>query len=91
MIKKSLSKTEESGRLGYSHRRHLHERLIEITLFLTAFFSVAVTLAIVVMLAKESFVFFSMFPFLIFLLILNGRRYLMMRIMAYAHLSPVLW
>ncbi len=67
MIKKSLSKTEESGRLGYSHRRHLHERLIEITLFLTAFFSVSVTLAIVVMLAKESFVFFQHVSILDFL------------------------
>lgn len=46
-------------RLGYSYRRNLRERFIETLLFLTAFASVAITLAIMVMLVKESFVFFQ--------------------------------
>lgn len=53
------AETNRPGRLGYSYRRHLHERFIEALLFLTAFASVAITLAIVVMLVKESFVFFQ--------------------------------
>jgi phosphate transport system permease protein len=46
-------------RLGYSYRRHLGERFIETLLFLMAFVSVAITIAIVAMLVKESFVFFE--------------------------------
>ena len=49
----------KSGRLGYSYRRHLRERFIEALLFLAAFASVATTIAIVVMLVKESYVFFQ--------------------------------
>jgi phosphate transport system permease protein len=48
--------------LGYSYRRHLGERLIETLLFLMAFLSVAITLAIVVMLVTESVVFFEHVP-----------------------------
>jgi phosphate transport system permease protein len=51
-----------SKSLGYSYRRHLGERLIETLLFLMAFLSVAITLAIVVMLVKESVVFFEHVP-----------------------------
>ena len=54
-----FSKTGQSGRLGYSHRRHIRERLIETILFLMAFTSVAITFSIVVMLVKESLVFFE--------------------------------
>ena len=49
----------KAGRLGYSYHRHLRERFIEALLFLAAFASVATTMAIVVMLVKESFVFFQ--------------------------------
>ena len=52
-------KTGQSGKLGYSHRRHMRERFIETILFLMAFTSVAITFSIVVMLVKESFVFFE--------------------------------
>jgi phosphate transport system permease protein len=51
-----------SKRLGYSYRRHLGERFIEAILFLMAFISVAITLAIVVMLVSESLVFFEQVP-----------------------------
>ena len=54
-----FSKTGKSGKLGYSHRRHIRERFIEIILFLMAFTSVAITFSIVVMLVKESLVFFE--------------------------------
>jgi len=47
------------GRLGFSHRRHWRERAIETLLFLAAFTSVFTTLAIVVILVKESVVFFQ--------------------------------
>ena len=53
------SKTGKSGKLGYSHRRHIRERFIETILFLMAFTSVAITFSIVVMLVKESLVFFE--------------------------------
>jgi phosphate transport system permease protein len=56
---KSSAETSQPRRLGYSYRRNLRERFIEALLFLTAFASVAITLAIVVMLVKESFVFFQ--------------------------------
>ena len=52
-------KTGQSGKLGYSHRRHMRERFIETILFLMAFTSVAITFSIVVMLVKESLVFFE--------------------------------
>ena len=54
-----FSKTGKSGKLGYSHRRHIRERFIEAILFLMAFTSVAITFSIVVMLVKESLVFFE--------------------------------
>lgn len=47
------------GRLGYSFHRHFRERIIELFLFLAALFSVVITIAIVVMLVKESLVFFQ--------------------------------
>ena len=49
----------ESKRLAYRYRRHLGERFIEGLLFLMAFASVGITIAIVAMLVKESFVFFE--------------------------------
>ena len=57
-----FSKTAQSGKLGYSHRRHMRERFIETILFLMAFTSVAITFSIVVMLVKESLVFFEQVP-----------------------------
>lgn len=51
--------TSQSGRLGYSYRRNVRERLIEAVLFLMALVSVIVTVSIVAMLLKESFVFFQ--------------------------------
>jgi len=57
-----LAETSRPGRLGYSHRRHLRERFIELLLLLMAFVSVAITLAIVLMLVKESLVFFQQIP-----------------------------
>ena len=54
-----FSKTGQSGKLGYSHRRHIRERFIETILFLMAFTSVAITFSIVVMLVKESLIFFE--------------------------------
>jgi len=55
----SRNKIAHAGKLGYSFRRHLHERLIEALLFLSAILSIAIMLAIIVMLIKESFVFFQ--------------------------------
>jgi phosphate transport system permease protein len=57
-----FSKTGQSGKLGYSHRRHIRERVIEVILFLMAFTSVVITFSIVVMLVKESLVFFEQVP-----------------------------
>lgn len=57
-----FSKAGQSGKLGYSHRRHMRERFIESILFMMAFTSVAITLSIVVMLVKESLVFFQHVP-----------------------------
>lgn len=59
VIAQSSDAPPHSKRLGYSYRRHLGERIIEALLFLMAFLSVAITLAIVVMLVKESVVFFE--------------------------------
>ena len=57
-----FSKIGQHGKLGYSHRRHIRERFIETILFMMAFTSVAITLSIVVMLVKESLVFFQQVP-----------------------------
>jgi phosphate transport system permease protein len=57
-----FSKASQSGKLGYSHRRHIRERIIETILFMMAFTSVAITLSIVVMLVKESLIFFQQVP-----------------------------
>lgn len=57
-----FSKTGKSGKLGYSHRRHIRERFIETVLFMMAFTSVAITFSIVIMLVKESIVFFEQVP-----------------------------
>jgi phosphate transport system permease protein len=46
-------------RLAYSFTRHLRERVIEAVLFLAALVSVFTTVAIVVILVKESLVFFE--------------------------------
>ena len=59
MISQLPTETNPHKRLGYSYRRHLGERFIEAILFLMAFVSVAITIAIVIMLVKESFVFFE--------------------------------
>lgn len=59
MTAKSLAKSGQPRRLGYSYRRNLKERFIEAVLFLMAFASVAITLAIVAMLVKESYAFFQ--------------------------------
>jgi phosphate transport system permease protein len=56
---RTRTKPKHPGRLGYSFRRHLRERFIELLLFLAALFSVCITVAIVVMLVKESLVFFQ--------------------------------
>lgn len=62
MSSQFFSKTGRSGKLGYSHRRHIRERFIETILFMMAFASVAITFSIVVMLVKESLVFFEQVP-----------------------------
>lgn len=59
MAVESLKKKNCPGRLGYSYRRHLQERFIELMLFMAALFSVAIMLAIIAMLVKESFIFFQ--------------------------------
>lgn len=59
MTASTRTKPKHPGRLGYSFRRHLRERFIELLLFLAALFSVCITVAIVVMLVKESLVFFQ--------------------------------
>ena len=59
MTAKSPAESGRSRRLGHSYRRNLRERFIEALLFLMAFASVAITLAIVAMLVKESYAFFQ--------------------------------
>lgn len=59
MAAKSPDHLADPGKLGYSIRRHLHERFIEVLLFLSAVLSVAIMLAILVMLLKESAIFFQ--------------------------------
>jgi phosphate transport system permease protein len=49
-------------KLGYQYSRHLGERLIEAVLFLAAFASVGITISIVVMLVRESVIFFEHVP-----------------------------
>ncbi|OQW42762.1 MAG: phosphate ABC transporter permease subunit PstC [Proteobacteria bacterium SG_bin4] len=49
----------DAGKLGYSFRRRIHERFIESFLFLSAVLSIVIMLAIIVMLLKESIVFFQ--------------------------------
>ncbi len=58
MAEESHNKIAHAGKLGYSFRRNLHEKFIETLLFLSAVLSVAIMLAIIVMLVKESIVFF---------------------------------
>ena len=55
----STDAVSRPGRLRHNYRRHLGERFIETSLFLMAFVSVAITIAIVVMLVSESFLFFQ--------------------------------
>ncbi|MBS0588334.1 MAG: phosphate ABC transporter permease subunit PstC [Proteobacteria bacterium] len=59
MAEESHTKITHAGKLGYSFRRHLHEKFIETFLFMSAMLSIAIMLAIIVMLVKESFVFFQ--------------------------------
>jgi len=59
LTEESRNKIAHAGKLGYSFRRHLHERFIEAFLFLSAILSIAIMLAIIVMLIKESIVFFQ--------------------------------
>ncbi len=59
MAAESPDHLADPGKLGYSIRRHLHERFIEVLLFLSAVLSVAIMLAILAMLLKESAVFFQ--------------------------------
>lgn len=59
MTAKSPAESGRPRKLGYSYRRNLKERFIEAVLFLMAFASVAITLAIVAMLVKESYAFFQ--------------------------------
>lgn len=59
MAEESRIKIVPAGKLGYSFRRHLRERFIETFLFMSAVLSVAIMLAIIMMLVKESFIFFQ--------------------------------
>jgi len=59
VAEESHNKLAHAGKLGYSFRRNLRERFIEVLLLLSAMLSVAIMLAIIVMLVKESFVFFQ--------------------------------
>ncbi|WP_374049955.1 phosphate ABC transporter permease subunit PstC [Nitrosomonas sp. sh817] len=49
----------DAGKLGYSFRRRIHERFIESFLFLSAALSIVIMLAIIMMLLKESIIFFQ--------------------------------
>lgn len=51
--------TPDSSRFAHRRLRHLRERFIEFLLFLAAFSSVAITVAIVVILVRESLGFFE--------------------------------
>ncbi|MCO6427500.1 phosphate ABC transporter permease subunit PstC [Nitrosomonas communis] len=52
-------KDRATSSLRYSYKRHLKEKIIELLLFLAAFFSVLITFSIVFMLIKESYIFFQ--------------------------------
>jgi len=58
----ALPDTFVSDRLARRKLRHVKERIIEFVLFLAACVSVATTVGIVVILLKESFVFFQQVP-----------------------------
>lgn len=59
-VKSTCEKIDKSaGNLQYSYKRHIKEKVIELLLFLAAFFSILITFSIVFMLVKESFVFFQ--------------------------------
>jgi phosphate transport system permease protein len=58
----ALPDTIVSDRLARRKLRHVQERVIEFVLFLAACVSVATTIGIVVILLKESFVFFQQVP-----------------------------
>jgi len=59
LAEESHTKITHAGKLGYSFRRHLHEKFIETFLFMSAMLSIAIMLAIIAMLVKESFIFFQ--------------------------------
>jgi len=59
VAEKSLTKANNFGKLGYSFRRHIREKIIESLLFLASMLSVVIMLAIIVMLIKESVMFFQ--------------------------------
>ena len=59
MTEESRKRTVHAGKLGFSMRRRVREKCIEAMLFASAVLSVAIMLAIVVMLVKESIVFFQ--------------------------------
>ncbi len=59
MTEESRKRMGYAGKLGYSMRRRVREKCIEAMLFASAVLSVAIMLAIVVMLVKESIVFFQ--------------------------------
>ena len=54
-----MSENLKSSRLAHRRMRHVRERIIESLLFLAAFSSVAITIAIVVILVRESLGFFE--------------------------------
>ncbi len=59
MTEESRKRTAYAGKLGFSMRRRVREKCIEAMLFASAVLSVAIMLAIVVMLVRESIVFFQ--------------------------------
>ena len=59
MTEESRNRMGYAGKLGYSMRRRVREKCIEAMLFASAVLSVAIMVAIVVMLVKESIVFFQ--------------------------------
>lgn len=54
-----MSENLKSSRFAHRRMRHVRERIIELFLFLAAFSSVAITVAIVVILVRESLGFFE--------------------------------
>ncbi len=59
VTEESRKRTAYAGKLGFSMRRRVREKCIEAMLFASAVLSVAIMLAIVVMLVRESIVFFQ--------------------------------